>query len=131
MTTLTHSTVTSSTNLKIGLGISAILALTDVVGLAGTGTDDAPPFAVIAMGAVLGLITFGALRWAWRQVPAGLWTVIASRTVSALSSLPPFFIDAPTWVRIACAVSIALTVLAMALVLPYARRSRAASVRPA
>jgi hypothetical protein len=120
-----------NTNLKFGLAISALLALTDVAGLAGTGSDDAPPFLVIAASAVLGLITFGALRSAWRRVPAALWTVVATRVLSGLASLPPFFVDAPTWVRIACAVTVALTVLGVGLVLPYARSTRARAVRPA
>jgi hypothetical protein len=121
----------TNTNLKFGLAISALLALTDVAGLAGAGTDDAPPFIVIAASAVVGLVTFASLRSAWRQVPAGLWTVIVTRVVSALASLPPFFVDAPGWVRIACAVTIGLTVLGVGLVLPYARRVRSTAVRPA
>ena len=129
MTTLTHYTAISTTNLKIGLGISAVLALADVAGLAGTGTDDAPPFAVIAVSALVGLVTFGALRAAWRQVPAGLWTVVGTRVLSGLLSLPPFFVDAPTWVRIACAVTVAVTALAVVLVLPYARHAQAARAR--
>ena len=98
---------------------------------AGAGSDDAPPFVVIAASAVLGLITFGSLRWAWRQAPAALWTVIATRGLSGAFSLPPFFVDAPGWVRIACAVLIVLTVLAVGLVLPYARRVRSTATRPA
>jgi hypothetical protein len=121
----------NNTNLKWGIAITAFLALIDVAGLAGTGMDDAPPFAVIASGAVVGIVTFAALRPALRQVRAGLWTVIVSRSVSALSSLPPFFIDAPTWVRVGCAVSISMTVLGVGLLLPYARRGTTAAVRTA
>jgi hypothetical protein len=121
----------TNTNLKFGLAISALLALTDVAGLAGTGTADAPPFIMIAASAVIGLITFGSLRPAWRQVPAGLWTVIVTRGVSALASFPPFFIDVPAWIRIACAVSILLTVVAVGLLLPYVRRVRSVAATPA
>jgi hypothetical protein len=123
--------VNSTTNLKAGLAICALLAVIDVVGLAGTGMDDAPPFVVIAIGALFGLATLVALRPALRQVPVGLWTVIVTRVVSALSSLPPFFIDAPTWVRVACAVAIVLTVLGVGLLVPYVRRARGTAVRPA
>jgi hypothetical protein len=121
----------NTTNLKFGIAICAFLGIVDVAGLAGTGMDDAPPFAVIAIGAVVGLVTLAALRPALRQVPAGLWTVVVTRVISALSSLPPFFIDAPTWVRVACAVAITLTVLGVGLVLPYARRASTSMVRSA
>jgi len=125
------NTYTNTTNLKFGIAICGFLALTDVAGLAGAGMDDAPPFAVIALGAVVGLATLAALRPALRQVPAALWVVIATRAFSALSSLPPFFIDVSTWIRVACAVAIALAVVGVGLVLPYARRTRSAAVRPA
>lgn len=121
----------NTTNLKWGIAICAFLAVVDVAGLAGTGMDDAPPFAVIASGAVVGIVTLAALRPALRQVRAGLWTVIISRAVSALSSLPPFFIDAPTWVRVGCAITIALTVVGVGVLLPYARRGTTAAVRTA
>jgi hypothetical protein len=121
----------NTTNLKFGIAICGLLALTDVAGLAGTGMDDAPPFPVIALGAVVGLATFAALRPALRQSTTGLWVVIGTRAFSALSSLPPFFIDVAPWIRVACAVAIALAVLGIGLVLPYARHARAAAVRPA
>ena len=123
-------TALNTANLKFGLAISGLLALTDVAGLAGTGSADAPPFPVIAFSAVVGLVTFAAMRSAWRRVPSALKVVIGSRVVSSLLSLPPFFVGAPTWVRIACAVTIAVTVLAVGLLLPYVRSSRAA-VMPA
>jgi hypothetical protein len=121
----------TTSNLRFGIAICTFLGVIDVAGLAGTGMDDAPPFPVIAIGAVVGLVTLAAVRPALRQVPAGLWTVIVTRVISALSSLPPFFIDAPTWVRVACAVAIALAVLGVGLVLPYARRAGTSAVRPA
>jgi hypothetical protein len=119
----------NNTNLKFGIAICAFLAVVDVAGLAGTGMDVAPPLAVIVSGAVVGIATLAAVRSAWRQVPAGLWIVIGTRAVSALSSLPPFFIDAPTWVRVACAVTIGLTAVGIGLVLPYARRGGVRAVR--
>jgi|tagenome__1003787_1003787.scaffolds.fasta_scaffold20981696_2 hypothetical protein len=125
------NTAMNTTNLKFGIAICGFLALTDIAGLAGTGMDDAPPFAVIAIGAALGVATLAALRPALRQSPAGLWVVIGTRTVSALSSLPPFFIDVPPYIRVACAVAIALTVLSVGLLLPYARHARSSVVTPA
>jgi hypothetical protein len=127
----TMNTTMNTSNLKVGIAICGLLALTDVAGLAGIGMDDAPPFAVIALGAAVGIATLVALRPALRQVPAALWVVIGTRAFSALSSLPPFFIDVSTWIRVACAVAIVLAVLGVGLLLPYARRARNAAVTPA
>jgi hypothetical protein len=40
-----------------GIAICALLALADVVGLAGTGMDDAPPVVVFVIAAALGVVT--------------------------------------------------------------------------
>jgi hypothetical protein len=125
------NTPMNTTNLKFGSAICGFLALTDIAGLAATGVDDAPPLPVIVLGALIGVATLAALRPALRQVQAGLWTVIGTRVASALSSLPPFFIDVPTYIRVGCAVAIALAVLGVGLLLPYARRARSSVVRPA
>jgi FtsH-binding integral membrane protein len=113
----------SHTNLKTGAAICALLAVVDIVGLAGSGMDDAPPFFVIAIAAVLGLATLAALRPALRQATGGLWTVIISRVLSALWGLPVYFADeAPFWAKVATTVAIALTVLGVGLLAPAVRQ---------
>jgi hypothetical protein len=100
----------------LGLGVAGFLALTDIAGLAGLGSETGPPTTVIVPGALLGVITLFALRPAWRGRPKALPTVIVTRVVSALMGLPAFWVDdAPSWAAPAVAVSLVLTAAAVAL----------------
>ena len=113
--------MTRSRNLTVGLVLSAVLAALDIVGLAGFGTDDAPPAGVMIASAILGVITLAGVRMAWRNGQNGqngLSMVIASRVLSALLGVPAFFIDdVPSWVPVAVGISIALTAVAVGLIL--------------
>lgn len=116
-------------NLYAGLAISALLGLVDVVGLAGVGTDDAPPLIVFVVAAVLGVATLAAVRPALHRVRVALLTVICSRALSALWGLPVYFVDgAPGWAKTATTISIALTAVGIALLTPVLRRHPAASL---
>lgn len=109
-----------------GLVICALLGLLDLIGLAGLGMDPGPPVGIVLGGAALGLITLAAAVAAWRGGSrGGLLTVIASRAVSALLSVPVFFADeAPDWAQITTAIAIVATVIGIGL-LAAARRQPA------
>lgn len=110
--------MTRSRNLTVGLVLSAILGAVDIVGLAGFGSDDAPPPAVMIAGTVLGVITLVGVRMAWRDGQNGLSMVIASRVLSSLLGIPAFFTDGvPSWVPVAVGISITLTAIAVGLIL--------------
>src|SRR5689334_10147246 len=95
-----------------GLIICALLGLLDLIGLAGLGMDPGPPVGIVLGGAALGVVTLGAVVPAWRGSRGGLFTIIASRAISALLSVPVFFVDeAPGWARIATAIAITATVI--------------------
>jgi hypothetical protein len=120
--------MTRSFKYSAGIAICALLALVDVVGLAGAGMDDAPPLLLIVMAAALGVVTLGALRPALHHSRAGLVTVIASRVLSVLLGLPVYFVTgAPAWAQMATTVSIAFTVLAVTLLTPALRHRHVAS----
>lgn len=116
-----------TTNLTAGIAICGLLAFVDVVGLAGIGAEDAPPLVVLVVGAVLGLVTLGALRPALRGSRMPLLTVIVSRGLSALLGLPVFLVDdAPNWAKIATAITLVLTAAGVALLTPAAGHQHAA-----
>jgi hypothetical protein len=78
---------------------------------------------VLAIGLVVGLITLVAI------VPAGrtgsrtaLRVVAGTRIVSAILSLPAFFVDVPAGIKVGSAVAFALTVVCVVLVLAPADR---------
>jgi hypothetical protein len=101
-----------------GLCICALLAVADLIGLIGLNAADAPPVPVTVMSAVLGLMTLVVLRPAWRGEARGLTTVLITRVLSALLGVPAFFVDsAPAWAGPLVAASLALTAVAVALLL--------------
>jgi O-antigen/teichoic acid export membrane protein len=112
---------------RIGLVISALLGVVDVVSIAGAGADDGPPAAVLAIGFLVGLVTLVGVWLAWRGDERGFLMVVVSRVISALLGVPAFFADdAPDWAP--AAVGIGLVVTAVALWLLYAGRRRPATV---
>ncbi len=116
--------LTRSRNLTIGLIISAVLAVVDIISVSGVGADNGPPIPVLVIGVVLGIITLVGVSLAWRGKRGGVPTVVVSRVLSALSGIPVFFVgeeeEVPGWVAPSVAVAIVLTIVALALI--YAGR---------
>lgn len=110
------------TSLRAGLVLAILLGLGDLAMPLGGG--DFPPMPVAIGGATLGLITIVAAILGWRGSRAAVAAVIATRLLSALSALPAFFVaGVPSAGRIAAAAVIALTVVAVGLMLPRMRRA--------
>jgi hypothetical protein len=110
---------------KIGLVIAAVLGLGDLLSLLGPTPDgqEGPPFAVLVLGTLLGLVTLAAIVPAWRTGSrVALRVVAGTRILSALTSIPAFFVDIPAGLRAAAAVGFALTVVCVVLVLAPAQR---------
>jgi Ca2+/Na+ antiporter len=102
-----------------------LLALLDIAGLIGLGTDNAPPAPVAIGAAVLGVVTLAATVLVRRR--GALATVIGSRVLSALLGLPVYGAgNPPTWAKIAVGITLVLTAVAVVL-LGTGRRS----LRPA
>ncbi|NUR92259.1 MAG: hypothetical protein HOY71_50005 [Nonomuraea sp.] len=105
-----------------GLVLGVLLAVLDLAGLAGLFVEPAPPPALVIASAVLGLATLVAVPAAWRANRTGVLTVVVTRILSALLSIPAFFApEAPNWARIVSALAIAATVVAVALIVPGSR----------
>jgi hypothetical protein len=102
---------------KTGMALFALLALSDLAGLAALGSSEGPPKAVTVIGGLLGAMTLAALPAAHRSEPKARGVVLASRVLSALLGVPAFFVaDPPSWAAPLVAVSLALTVVGIALV---------------
>lgn len=104
---------------KIGLVLAGLLALGDVVSVfAAPDGENGPPVVVVAMSVVLGLATLAALVPAWRTGGrTALRAVAGTRILSAILSLPAFFVDVPAGIKIGAAVAFALTAVCVVLVL--------------
>jgi len=118
--------MTGRRTLKLGLGLCAVLAAVDIIGLIGLAMpDDAPPAVEMVVAAILGVVTLAALKPAHAGPRRGRATVVWSRALAALWGIPFYFAsDAPGWSEVATAVFIALTAVAVG-VLRAAQRQEA------
>lgn len=88
---------------------------------------DTPPMSIAVISAVLGAATLLFLRSAWGGQRPGLVGVVVTRLLSALLTLPVFFVgDVPAGVIAASAGTVCLTVLGIVLVLAGSRQPVAA-----
>jgi hypothetical protein len=113
-----------SGNLRAGLIVLGVLSLLDL--LTPLLTDgDHPPMSVAIGSAAIGAVSLVCLAFAWvRDSGKALFGLIALRLLSALLSVPAFFIDAvPAVASAAAAVLIALTLVGTVLCLSGSRRT--------
>lgn len=83
-----------------------------------------PPPVVLWAGAVLGAVGLVAVVLTWRSGSRGALRVAAGALIiSALTSVPAFFVDIPVLLKAFAAVSVLLTVAAVVLMFSSARRS--------
>jgi hypothetical protein len=120
MTTMsTASALTTTSRLRAGLALSAVLGLLGVAFL-GIPTDgqESPPVVVIVLSAMLGLIQVACAVVAWRSGNRLAIRINAAvLIINALLSVPAFFVDIDAWVKAVAALSVILTVVALVLTL--------------
>lgn len=88
---------------------------------------DHPPTSIAVIAAALGGASLVFLRGAWRGQRPALVGVVVTRLLSALLTLPAFFIgDVPAGVVAVSAGTVALTVLGIVLALAGSRQAVAA-----
>jgi len=115
-----------STKNKVGLVIAGLLGLVDIPSVF-TATPDGevgPPFGILVVGSICGIITVVAVVVAWTKANRGAIRVAAgARIVSMLTALPAFFVDVPSFIKILVTVAVILTVLSVVLMLSPARQT--------
>ncbi|AKU15422.1 hypothetical protein [Luteipulveratus mongoliensis] len=115
-----------SSRQRIGLILAGVLSVLNIPS-AFTPTPDGetgPPLAILVLSSVLGLIGIVAVVIAWRQGSrVALRVAAGTLIVSALTSLPAFFVDVPAWIKLLAGVSVLVSIAAVALMFSPARRS--------
>lgn len=110
-----------STANRVGFVLASLLALGDVSSVAQPTPEGevGPPFVVLAVGAVLGVVTLAGVWLGWaRRSRAGVRTAAASRLLSMILALPAFFVEGlPAWIRAATAAAVLVTILSVVLML--------------
>ena len=87
-----------STKNKVGLVIAGLLGLADIpaVLMPTPEGEVGPPFGILVLGSICGVITVVAVVIAWTKANRGAIRVAAgARIVSMLTALPAFFVDVP------------------------------------
>lgn len=109
------------TTSRIGIGILALLSLGNVPSVLTTDGEH-PPTAVAAALTVIGLAGLVLAVFAWRGNRPALIALVALQAVSAVSAVPAFTVDGvPSGLQLVAAAVIALTAIAIVLVMPALR----------
>lgn len=117
-----------STKNKVGLVIAGLLGLADIpaVLMPTPEGEVGPPFGILVVGSICGVITVVAVVIAWTKANRGAIRVAAgARIVSMLTALPAFFVDVPAGLKLVVTALVVLTVISVVLMLSPARQTSA------
>ena len=115
-----------STRNKVGLGLAALYAITNLPSAffpPDTGSSDGPPMAVLVVCSVLSAVALVAVVVAWRtgsRLAARL--TAASLIVVTLTSLPAFFVDVPAAIKAIVAAGVVWTIVMVVLMFSPPKR---------
>lgn len=118
-----------STRQKVGLVLAGLLSLANIPSVLVPTPDGevGPPFVILVVGTVLGVIGLVAVIIAWRTGNSAAFRVAAGTLIlNLLASLPAFFVDVPAVVKLLTGVSVLVAVLAVVLMFSPARRGEPA-----
>jgi hypothetical protein len=110
---------------KAGLIIAFVLGLLDMSSPFQPLPDgeDGPPYAILLVDAVLGLITVVAVVIAWRTARRGAVRVAAgARIISVVTALPAFFVDVPAPLQAAVGFFAVVSIACVVMMLAPSRR---------
>lgn len=115
-----------NTQQKVGYVLAGLLSASGIGGVFVPMPQDepGPPFVVLAIGALLGILGLVGVALAWRT-GSRLWARItaAALTIGAITALPAFFVPGVPIPLVAVAgVSVIATIVAIALMFSGARR---------
>ena len=103
------------TGRSIALVVFGLVSLGDVASLALT-DGETPPYAVAALGALLGLVSLVLVVQAVRDPSKPLRLLIGLRVISAITAMPAFFVsDVPAGAQAAAAGIVVLTAVGVLL----------------
>lgn len=107
---------------KVGFVLAIALHVINVVSVAGPTPDGevGPPIGILIVGAAVGVIGAVATILAWRGSSLGKRISAGCLILNVIGSLPAFFVDVPLWLKVAVAVSVLVS--GLAIVLMFSRR---------
>ena len=84
--------------------------------------EEGPPFAILVIGSILGVVALVSAILAWRGNRPALRVGAGAMIVLTLTGLPAFFVDVPMFVKALVGFSVVLTVVAVVLMFSGDRR---------
>ena len=114
----------TSARQKVGLLLAGFLSLTSVPSVL-TPTPDGevgPPFGILILGTVLGVVGLVAVVAAWRGNRPAFRVAAGAVILNMLTSLPAFFVDVPAWLKLLVGVSVLISITSVVLMFSPARR---------
>ena len=116
---------TTSTRQKVGLTLAGLYSLGNIPSVFFPTPDgeEGPPFGILVIGTVLGVIGLVAVVMAWRSGNrVALRVAAGAMIVLTLTGLPAFFVDVPAAIKLLVGLSVLVTIAAVVLMFSPARR---------
>ncbi|HVE28258.1 MAG TPA: hypothetical protein VNC22_22780 [Sporichthya sp.] len=108
------------------LGVINIPSIGMPSGDDGSDGGDGPPFGVLVLDSICGVVMVVACFIAWRQGKRAAVRIAAGVSIlQALSAVPAFFVDVDAWVKVLVGVVVVVTFVGVVLMLSPERRSPA------
>lgn len=102
---------------KVGLVLAGLYSLVNIpsVLIPTPGDETGPPFGILVIGSIVGVVGVVATVAAWRGSSLALRIAAGCIIVATLTAVPAFFVDVPMSVKAYCGVAVLVTVAAVAL----------------
>jgi hypothetical protein len=110
---------------KTGLVLAFLLGLADLTSPFQPTPDGqvGPPYPILILDGLLGLITVVGVVVAWRTARRGVVRIVAgARVISMITALPAFFVDVPAGLKALVGLVTIITIASVAMMLAPARR---------
>jgi hypothetical protein len=114
----------TSTRQKIGLVLAGLINATNIPSAFSPTPDGdvGPPYAILLLASLLGVVGLVATVLAWRGNRAALRVAAGALVINVITSLPAFFVDVPAFIKALVALSVVVTVATLVLMFSPARR---------
>lgn len=112
------------TRQRVGLVLAGLISLTTIPSVLMPTPEGqvGPPYAVLLLSTVVGVIGVVAVVLAWRGSAPALRVAAGAVIIPTLTALPAFFVDVPAVVRLLVATSVLLAIAAVVLMFSTERR---------
>ena len=126
MSTMTETETRPDKRQKVGLALAGIYSFLQVPGafVPTPEGEEGPPFFILVLGALLGVVGVVAAVKAWRGSRTATRVLAGAIIVVTLTGLPAFFVDGiPAGIRILVGVAVVWTIAAVSLMFSPSRRA--------